>query len=108
VVGNSGGQSTIDCGVAPAAGTAQRFVVEWHGSATPWGQQTIEGGGSNTSKVRYFINGTRVATHISTDHLPSGAFSPAFTGKATGAATGIGYVGPLLLNWNALQTPDVL
>lgn len=92
--------TTVGTSVAPTTDSTalQRFRIEIHGSATPYGAAT----------VRFFINETLVAT--STTHLPTAAQYVTFAGLCT-AGPGTGHelmVGTVSLSSNRFSTTGAL
>ena len=99
-------------GVTPVANTIQRFRIEYQGGNTSIGAAAVEGGAAGTDKVRFFINGTRVATINSGNAFfplnTSNRMLPLFGGTATATNSTTGSLGAVRCTWLRYLTPDAL
>ena len=99
-------------GVTPVANTIQRFRIEYQGANTSIGLAAVEGGAAGTDKVRFFINGTRVATINSGNAFfptnTSNRMLPLFGGTATATNSTTGSLGAVRCTWLRSLTPDAL
>jgi hypothetical protein len=98
ICGTSG--TLLSTSTAPATGQSaptQRFRIEFHGSATPFGACT-----------RFFINELLVAANTAT--LPTNILRPQFSVENTGVVGGnaLSYLGSVYATWNRWSTPGGL
>lgn len=107
-----GSPATTTTSIPPVANVYQQFRIEYQGANTPIGISSTEGA-ANTDKLRFFINGTRVATYDSSNssfpvnnlgHL----LAPFFGGKATASTSSTCNIGAVNLTWMRYLTPSVL